>query len=136
MECGDCTVCCTSLKVPELNKSEGTKCIYCSDKCDRYITRPKSCAVFECEWLKGNLPLKPNECGFMVEKLPGVPVMLLSLSSGSVIKDSDTVMLKKVINKTGFSVITTGGNALFAEGSTAEQVMLDVKKAAKVMGVM
>ncbi|MGQ9372000.1 hypothetical protein [Azospirillum sp. ST 5-10] len=51
--CGDCTLCCKLMGVPELKKPAARWC----DACDRgsgctvYAERPPSCRNFECFWL-------------------------------------------------------------------------------------
>jgi len=67
MDCGDCTVCCTSTKVPELKKPERTKCKYCEKGCSIYDQRPQSCAEFECLYLKGGIDIRPDKCGVIIE---------------------------------------------------------------------
>ena len=137
-ECGDCTVCCTTLKVPELNKTEGVQCDKCTTKCSIYKDRPQSCRDFKCEWLKGYLPdnYSPDQSGFILEALPDIPVQVLSLVHGKDLTKNDTTVLMGIVNKMNHSIITTGGNALLANGATPDSVMKDVKTAAKRMGVM
>lgn len=63
-ECGDCTLCCGLVRVPELDKPAGETCKHvCEKGCGIYEERPRSCRSFECLWLKGELPdwAKPNQ---------------------------------------------------------------------------
>ncbi|MCW2246488.1 hypothetical protein M2352_002079 [Azospirillum fermentarium] len=51
--CGECTLCCKLMGVPELKKPTAKWCVSC-DKgkgCTVYDTRPPSCRNFECFWL-------------------------------------------------------------------------------------
>lgn len=53
-KCGACTLCCTTLAVPELGKKNGERCVHLtSEGCGIYEDRPLSCQVFECAWLQG-----------------------------------------------------------------------------------
>jgi hypothetical protein len=69
--CSKCSLCCTMLEVPELNKPIGQKCIYNIDLCVIYDNRPDSCKKFECGWLKHNLnfKLRPDKCHVIFEKI-------------------------------------------------------------------
>lgn len=53
--CGECTVCCKTHLVNELNKPAGTWCGYCEQGhgCSIYSKRPQGCRDFACAWLKG-----------------------------------------------------------------------------------
>ncbi len=57
-QCGECTACCTALPVVELHKPRHVSCPQlCRHGCAIYSspTKPKICADFECEWLRGNV---------------------------------------------------------------------------------
>ena len=60
-KCGACTMCCTVLAVPEINKLENVRCKYLTEKgCGIYETRPLACKQFECLWLSTRLdPVPP-----------------------------------------------------------------------------
>jgi len=59
--CDGCTVCCKVMKVSELEKPGNTWCQHCKigDGCGIYDTRPESCRVYECLWLKTQRLGKP-----------------------------------------------------------------------------
>lgn len=59
--CDGCTLCCKLLKIHELNKAGNTWCQHCriGAGCDIYDTRPESCRVYECLWLKTQRGAKP-----------------------------------------------------------------------------
>lgn len=69
--CGECTLCCQILDIPELNKPPGPFCPHCAAKggCGIYATRPKVCRDYECDWLRdrdlGPL-LKPSRTGVIL----------------------------------------------------------------------
>ena len=51
--CGACTMCCSALEIPELDKPAGPLCANCQAGagCAIYQKRPQVCREFECEWL-------------------------------------------------------------------------------------
>ena len=60
-ECGDCTACCTLLKVVELNKPMRFACEHVGrNGCRIYADRPTACREFDCLWLRGALPADPS----------------------------------------------------------------------------
>lgn len=70
--CGECTACCTSLHVPELDKPEGTPCLNLRSDgpgCASYDIRPKSCRDFNCLWRLGLLELgdRPDKTGVIFD---------------------------------------------------------------------
>ena len=63
--CGSCTACCKVMKVRELDKPADTWCAHCAigAGCRIYDTRPESCRVYECVWLRTQAldrPLAPT----------------------------------------------------------------------------
>ena len=51
--CGDCTLCCKLMGVPELKKPSARWCASCDQGkgCTVYEERPPSCRNFQCFWL-------------------------------------------------------------------------------------
>jgi hypothetical protein len=51
--CANCTVCCTVLGIPELEKPKGIECAHCDTGrgCTIYARRPEPCADFYCSYL-------------------------------------------------------------------------------------
>ena len=65
--CGSCTLCCTVMGVPELNKRPWDPCPHAAagDGCAIYAQRPAGCRTFVCGWLLDpNMgpQLKPENC--------------------------------------------------------------------------
>lgn len=62
--CGECTLCCKILAVPELGKAADEWCEHAHRPvgCDVYATRPGSCRNFTCSWLVQKIPdsLRPD----------------------------------------------------------------------------
>ena len=65
--CGPCTLCCTALRVVELDKPAGERCRHLGPRgCRIYDERPASCRAFECLWLQRDaIPsnLRPDKSG-------------------------------------------------------------------------
>ena len=55
-ECGNCSLCCKLLYIPELKKPIDTWCPHCQPghgRCTIYSSRPSHCESFACLWLEG-----------------------------------------------------------------------------------
>lgn len=66
--CGECTLCCKVMGVPELKKAPAQWCSSCDrgKGCTVYETRPPSCQNFRCFWLMNdNFPdeFRPDRIG-------------------------------------------------------------------------
>jgi len=59
--CDGCTACCKIMKVRELDKPANTWCAHCTigAGCGIYATRPESCRVYACVWLRTQALDKP-----------------------------------------------------------------------------
>lgn len=81
-KCGDCTLCCSMLKVrmapvKDWLKPAYTKCEHQCDKgCAIYHEKPEACSDFKCVWLASqDMPpnirmsnrLRPDRCGVVLE---------------------------------------------------------------------
>jgi hypothetical protein len=63
-ECGGCTACCSTLRIPTLNKPEYLRCPnQCEKGCAVYETRPTECAEYSCHWLAEINVLLPIQQG-------------------------------------------------------------------------
>lgn len=54
--CGTCSACCRWPAIPEINKPARTTCPHLDKKgygCTIYKDRPKTCADYQCSWLRG-----------------------------------------------------------------------------------
>ena len=56
-ECGECSLCCTVLRVDELRKLGGTPCVHqrAGGGCGIHPRRPGICRAYRCLWLGGGL---------------------------------------------------------------------------------
>lgn len=81
-KCGDCTLCCSTLKVrmapiKDWLKPAYTKCEHqCEKGCSIYHAKPEACTDFQCVWLASqSMPLRiqmsnrlrPDRCGVVLE---------------------------------------------------------------------
>lgn len=129
--CGECTVCCTDTRVPELNKPERVRCQHCAigKGCRIYASRPASCFAFQCAWSQGKLPeaMRPDKCGVMVEDY-GAFVFAMSdhgewMQAAAALNEFVDRGVPVVIGMRG------GSHMLLPSGTTPEQVMASVRKA-------
>jgi hypothetical protein len=71
-QCGDCSLCCKLLGVPEIDKPRGEWCRHCrpgSGGCSIYDDRPPICRGYLCAWLAGFIDdtWRPSDCGMVVD---------------------------------------------------------------------
>ena len=73
--CGDCTACCTFLRIDsgttktltfhtaeDVSKPAGETCRFCTAQgCSIYDDRPIVCRAFKCDWLEGRSGYKPED---------------------------------------------------------------------------
>jgi Fe-S-cluster containining protein len=79
--CGPCSLCCTLLRVDELNKRAGHDCVHQRGEqgCGIYETRPQICRSYMCLWRQGGLgdDERPDLTGGIVDlETVGVGVQL------------------------------------------------------------
>lgn len=69
--CGTCSLCCTILRVDELEKPAGRDCVHQrgSRGCGIHATRPAICRTYRCLWLQGGLEdgERPDATGAVVD---------------------------------------------------------------------
>jgi len=70
-ECGECSLCCTLLRVDELSKLGGTPCVHqrTGGGCGVYARRPGVCRAYRCLWLSGGLRPedRPDRLGALLD---------------------------------------------------------------------
>ncbi len=68
--CGDCSACCVTLDVAELQKPAHQPCKFLRKGCSIYDARPQVCRAFDCAWLHGLYGLtgaqRPDRLGLIV----------------------------------------------------------------------
>ena len=69
--CGECSLCCTLLRVDALGKAGGTPCVCLRDAggCEIHARRPAICRSYRCLWLQGGLEEadRPDQLGAIVD---------------------------------------------------------------------
>jgi hypothetical protein len=79
-QCGDCSLCCKVLGIPELDKPKDQWCpnFLAGTGCRIYTDRPPSCRDFVCRWLTDPAmgpEWKPNVCKLVIDSRPGLFVV-------------------------------------------------------------
>ena len=79
-QCGDCSLCCKVLGIPELDKPKDTWCpnFLAGAGCRIYADRPSSCRNFVCRWLSDAMmgpEWKPSVCKMVVDSKPSLFVV-------------------------------------------------------------
>lgn len=78
--CGECTVCCTYLRISVLEKPGLTPCVHLKDPdlggytghgCERYGDKPKVCDDYRCAWLDGHGEEadRPDRSGMLIDNV-------------------------------------------------------------------
>jgi hypothetical protein len=79
-QCGDCSLCCKVLGIPELDKPKDSWCpnFAAGAGCRIYQDRPPSCRDFICRWLTDSTmgpEWKPSVCKMVIDSRPGLFVV-------------------------------------------------------------
>jgi hypothetical protein len=79
-QCGDCSLCCKVLGIPELEKPKDSWCpnFLAGTGCRIYADRPPSCRNFVCRWLSDpdmGPEWKPSNCKMVVDSKPSLFVV-------------------------------------------------------------
>ena len=82
--CGECSLCCTVLRVDELRKLGGTPCPQLRNDapgCGIHATRPSICRRYRCLWLQGGLEEdeRPDRLGAVLDLLTEGAVTYLAV---------------------------------------------------------
>lgn len=85
-KCGECTLCCSLLKVVPLQKPAYEKCTHQkAGGCGIYSVRPRACEIWSCQWLIGKDAEKlkrPDQAHFIVDILPHYPLLQIWIEDG------------------------------------------------------
>jgi len=86
--CGECSLCCTVLRVDELGKLGGEACRHLDSErggCAIHPDRPQICRAYRCMWLRGALEEqdRPDRLGALVDLLPVGAGLRLSIHEAS-----------------------------------------------------
>ena len=81
--CGDCTLCCELLRVDEIGKLAGTRCMHQQPTggCAIHPTRPEVCRGYRCLWLGGALEEadRPDRLGAVLDLVHPGPTPTLRI---------------------------------------------------------
>ena len=137
-QCGDCTLCCTVLRVPEFSKPEMQPCKHCAVGCTIYVDRPRSCRDFNCAWLMGDMDddMRPDKSHVLIERLPDDTVVLAMVEPGyeHVLAGLNDYLSEYIEN--GVSVVANNGLGLLSEGTNPVDVRNAVVDSARLLGVI
>ncbi len=82
--CGDCSLCCTVLRVDELGKLGGVDCVHQNRRgpgCSIHPRRPGICRAYRCLWLSGGLDAgdRPDHLGAVLDVVAEGPLVRLEI---------------------------------------------------------
>jgi len=82
-ECGECSLCCTVLRVDEIAKLGGTTCqhVRAGGGCSIHARRPGICRGYECMWLRGKFrdEDRPDRLQAVLDLVPSGETVRLSI---------------------------------------------------------
>lgn len=69
--CGDCHECCTGKLAGNQYGNQmypDRKCVFLVGDCSIHVTRPESCAKYQCAWAQRLFPewMRPDQCGVVI----------------------------------------------------------------------
>ena len=116
-QCGECSLCCKVMGIPELGKPKDTPCVHIipGKGCDIYGERPPSCRAFACHWILDRAvgdTWKPSNCHMVVEVKPRSTVIHIDPDFAEVWKSEPYFSEIKAMAKAG---LTKGSMTLVIE---------------------
>lgn len=120
--CGDCTACCTIMRVGALNKRDYTPCQHiCSKGCAIYSEKPSECSTWQCawksDWIDGDERRRPDNLGVMFEyRSVGGSCFLwvYEVWPGALKDEKVSYLLKRIGEKESIVVCQHGSMDVFA----------------------
>jgi len=139
-ECGECTVCCLALEIPEMNSPVNEFCKNCTDSgCSIYKERPIACSSFNCLWIEQEqIPesLRPDKCHVMFELPYMCSVYIGYETKVDAHKEPNVLAMIQKINEAGHSVVIkcVDGNKIFSltAGQTKEEMHNDINNSIRL----
>lgn len=108
--CGECSACCVTLGVHEINKVPGQRCRHIRDGkgCGIYSSRPKECRLFHCMWRFQMLGEedRPDKSGVVLNprSMNGVEFLMVSeIRAGAI--DAMAERLDALAHERNFAII-------------------------------
>ncbi len=122
-QCGNCTACCKTHPVMELDKPARTWCPECEigKSCKIYGRHPKGCREFECLWLQRYLAPehRPDLVGIVLDcvwvEVIGSVIIIFEVTEGAILNDIAQKYTRTYL-ETGFPVchyVLQGPNILY-----------------------
>ena len=125
-QCGDCTSCCRTLAVRELNKPAGASCRFAKQGlgCTK-AKRPATCRTWNCAWLGGAIDVKPHRQGAVPDRLDD-GVLLVRVTHLKVFWASalGELVTDRFVAGQPFRIINLAGGLIWEEGTTPQVVAL------------
>lgn len=118
--CGECTRCCTHLRVDEIAKPDWTPCKHlCAKGCGVYESRPPSCRVWRCVWLQGYFGegARPDKIGVVVTPkeegnefviIGGTPVIIVSCEDDVMSEMYGSLLAMAIVGRRGGVAVLVG----------------------------
>ena len=137
--CGECSACCTALKVPELGKGEREPCVHAKQivgtrRCLVYENRPDSCRKFRCAWLDGVGPVaaRPDKTDIILvltESKFGPTVQAFEMRDNAHLRPTNAEVIERLVRKGIVVVIfkTDGTRRLLGPPSVVAKIQAMVK---------
>jgi hypothetical protein len=105
-QCGDCSLCCKVLGIPELNKPKDEWCpnFAAGIGCRIYADRPPSCHNFACRWLNDATmgpEWKPSLCKMVIERRRTIVILPDREEDLGVIGPDARIALERVMTPHG-----------------------------------
>jgi len=134
--CEGCTLCCTVIAVPALEKPAGVACRHCEAAgCGIFAApaRPAACHAYRCAWLFNAAwpdALRPDRCGVVFEPF-GDRCMAAAVDAAHPMawREGQARLAIEVLLAHGWAVVVVVGNVkhvCLPEGRTAAQVWAQV----------
>ena len=99
-QCGDCSLCCKVLGIPELEKPKDVWCpnFAAGAGCRIYADRPPSCRNFACQWLT-DLTMgpewKPSVCKLVLDSKPRLLAVLKRLAAQGLTRGTIVLVIER-----------------------------------------
>ena len=99
-ECGECSLCCTVLRVDEIGKLGGKSCRHqrVEGGCAIHAQRPQICRAYRCLWLKGSFrdADRPDLLDAVVDLVPEGGLVVLAIRQARPGAYDDSVRLQEI----------------------------------------
>jgi hypothetical protein len=101
--CGDCTACCITFSIADLNKPAHVPCAHADGGCGIYPHRPPPCRAYRCGWIDGGSVFtedeRPDLVGMISDTptgIPSIPLVLREIREGDADSDTAKAMMQRL----------------------------------------